>query len=221
LKNEVVDKVAKNFGLKPTPKQVLEMARYRGSTYQRYGTKNQDRPQASVPKTPPPPPKSIVPTNTKLNIDLGGSLNNAKMLVPVAEIMKIPSQMGILLKAIENPPQGNGNKPQVVAYQDAPMILQNWDRGNKKNQSFFLSLLMNDHLFHNFMPDSGASSNVMTEKVMEQLNLRISRPYHNICAMDNKTIEVHALIKGLLVHLAAFHDIQIEMDIVVIDVPDA
>jgi hypothetical protein len=71
------------------------------------------------------------------------------------------------------------------------------------------------------MLDSGASLNVMTKKVMEQLNLRISRPYHNICAMDSKTIEVHGLIKGLQVHLVAFPDIMIEMDIVVIDVPDA
>ena len=55
---------------------------------------------------------------------------------------------------------------------------------------------------------------------MEQLNLRISRPHHNICAMDSKTIEVHGLNKGLQVHLAAFPDIMIEMDIVVIDVPD-
>ena len=64
------------------------MARYRGCTYQRNGTKNQDRPQESVPKTPPPLPKSIVPTNRKLNIDLRGWLNNAKMLVRVVEIMK-------------------------------------------------------------------------------------------------------------------------------------
>jgi ribonuclease HI len=66
----------------------------------------------------------------------------------------------------------------------------------------------------------GASSNVMTKKVMEQLNLRISRPYHNICALDSQTIEVYGLIKGLQVHLTVFPDIMIEMDIVVIDVPD-
>jgi hypothetical protein len=80
---------------------------------------------------------------------------------------------------------------------------------------------MNDFILHNCMLDSGASTNVMNKKVMEQLNLRISRPYHNICAVDNKTIRVHGLIKGLQVHLAAFPKIMIEMDIVVIDVPDA
>jgi hypothetical protein len=70
------------------------------------------------------------------------------------------------------------------------------------------------------MLDSGATSNVITKKVMEQLNLIISRPYHNICALDSQTIEVYGLIKGLQVYLAAFPDIMFEMDIVVIDVPD-
>jgi hypothetical protein len=95
------------------------------------------------------------------------------------------------------------------------------DRGNEKNRPFFFSFLMNDFILHNCMLDLGASSNVMTKKVMEQLNLRISRPYNNIFVMDSKTIKVHGLIKGLQVHLAAFPDIMIEVDIVVIDVPDA
>jgi hypothetical protein len=219
--NDVVDKATERFGPKPNPKQVSEMARYRGLTYQRNGAKNQEKLQASVSKVPPPPRKSIVPTNTKLNIDLRGWLNNAKMLVPIAEIMKIPSQKGKLLKAIEDPPQNNINRPPTVAYQDAPVILQNWDRGNEKNQPFFLSLLVNNHLLHNCMLDSRTSSNVMTKKVMEQLNLRISRPYLKICAMDSKMIKVHGLIKSLQVHLVAFPDIIIEMDIVVIDVPNA
>jgi hypothetical protein len=71
------------------------------------------------------------------------------------------------------------------------------------------------------MLDSGASSNVMTRKVMERLNLRISRPYHNVCAMDSREIEVHGLIKDLQVHLVVFPDISVLMDVVVIDVPDA
>jgi hypothetical protein len=100
------------------------------------------------------------------------------------------------------------------------VILHNMDRRNEKKKPFFISLLVNDFILHNCMLDSGATSNVMTKKVMEQLNLRISRPYHNICAMDSKTIVVHGLTKGLHVHLVAFPVIMIEMDIVVIDVPD-
>ena len=87
--NEVAEAA---FGPKPSEQQVSDFSRYRGMTYQRNGKKNQsqERTPTNVPKVPPPPPISIAP-NTQLNIDLGGWLNNAKMLVPVAEIMKIPS----------------------------------------------------------------------------------------------------------------------------------
>jgi ribonuclease HI len=134
--------------------------------------------------------------------------------------MKIPSQKEKLLKAIDEPPKVVVEKQPTAAYQDAPIILQNWDRKNEKNLPFYLSLLVNDKVLHNCMLDSRASSNVITKKVMEQLNLRISRPYHNICALDSQMIEVHGLIKGLQVYLVAFPDIMFEMDIVVIDVSD-
>jgi hypothetical protein len=92
------------------------MARYRGSAYQRNGAKNQEKPQASVRKVPSPPPKSIVPTNIELNIELRGWFNNEKMLVPVAEIMKIPSEKEKLLKSIEDPHKNSIDRPPVVAY---------------------------------------------------------------------------------------------------------
>lgn len=65
------------------------------------------------------------------------------------------------------------------------------------NQPFFLTLEVNDCLLHNCMLDSGASTNVMTKKVMDQLNLSISRPYLNICSMDSKKIEVLGVVKDL------------------------
>jgi hypothetical protein len=88
--NNVVDKATEKFGPKPTPQQVAKMAKCRGITYQRNG--NKDKGQSSVPKVSPFPPKSNVHINSDLNIDLGGWISNAKMLVPVLELMKIPSQ---------------------------------------------------------------------------------------------------------------------------------
>ena len=65
------------------------MAHFRGITYNRKENKSQEKGQTSPPKVSPP--KSKVPVNTNLNIDLGGWLNNVKMLVPVSELIKIPS----------------------------------------------------------------------------------------------------------------------------------
>jgi hypothetical protein len=106
------------------------MGKYRGITYQRSGNKSQDKGQTSAPKVSPP--KSNVPINAELNIDLSGWLNNVKMLVPVSEIMKIPSQREKLLKAIEDPPKSYVEKEPTMSYQDAPVILQNWDRGMRR-----------------------------------------------------------------------------------------
>jgi hypothetical protein len=107
-----------------------------------------------VPPKYHPPPKSNVPSNADLNFDLGGWLSNAKVLVPVSEIMKIPSQKEKLLKSIEQPPKSVVEKQSPVAYQDAPVILQNWDRKNEKNLPFYLSLLVNDKVLRNCMLDS-------------------------------------------------------------------
>lgn len=70
------------------------------------------------------------------------------------------------------------------------------------------------------MLDSGASSNIITKKVMDQLNLKISRPYHNVCAMDSREIDVVGIILSLPVSLSVYPDIQVTMDVIVIDVPD-
>jgi hypothetical protein len=52
------------------------------------------------------------------------------------------------------------------------------------------------------MLDSGASTNVMTLKVMKQLGLEITRPYGNVCGIDSKSIGVCGLIEDLEVFLA-------------------
>jgi hypothetical protein len=45
--------------------------------------------------------KLNTPPNTYLSVDLGSWISNAKVLVPVSKLIKIPSQKVKLLKAIE------------------------------------------------------------------------------------------------------------------------
>jgi hypothetical protein len=66
------------------------MPKFRGINYQRNGNKNQSSNQANFPKVSQNPPKSNEYASSDLNIDLGGRLSNAKMLVPMSELMKIP-----------------------------------------------------------------------------------------------------------------------------------
>jgi len=94
-------------------------------------------------------------------------------------------------------------------------------KGNGSHSPLFISLVVNDLLLHNCMLHSGAFANVMSLKVMNQLGLKISRPYKSVCAMDSREIKVCGLIEDLQVNLTVFPDISVLMDIVVIDVPDA
>jgi hypothetical protein len=86
---------------------------------------------------------------------------------------------------------------------------------------FLISLMVNDLWLHNCMLDSGAPTNVMTLQVMNQLGLKITRPYRNVCEIDSRVIKVCGLIKDLEVRLVDYPEVPFVMDVVVIDVLDA
>ena len=69
--------------------------------------------------------------------------------------------------------------------------------------------MIGDLLLHNCMLDSGSSSSIMTKKVMQQLDIRSTRPYQNVCAMDSRPVKVEGMIENWLVRLAKYPDIQI------------
>ena len=71
------------------------------------------------------------------------------------------------------------------------------------------------------MLDSGASTNVMSLKVMKQLSLKTTHPYGNFCGIDAKKVKVYGLIEHVEVYLEYFPHIGLIMNLVVIDVPDA
>jgi hypothetical protein len=215
------DNVTKLYGEKTTPEQILEMAKFKGVTYQRKRNDHAVKSYKNLPKTNTPPA-------TDLDVDLGSWIKHAKVLVHVSELIKIPSQKDRLLKAIEDPTGRNLekfkekiiNNPREYN-EDVPVILHSMDWTREDHPPFFVSLMVNNMLLHNCMFDFGPSSNIITKKVMQQLNLNVTRPYHNVCAMDSMEINNVGIILNLRVRLAAHQDITVVMDLLVIDVPDA
>ena len=185
-----MDKVTETYGPKPSPKQVAEMAKYRGITYQKRGKQNQEQTQASALQVPSLPLENI-PSNNESNFDVGEWASRVKIPVPLTEVLKMDDQKQKFFQAINVPlpskvevPKNNHKnmeKQPVEAYQDALVILQTMDKANKGNDPFYVTLLVNGQLLHNYMLDSGASSCVMSKKVMQQLNLRISRSSQHLC----------------------------------------
>ena len=60
----------------------------------------------------------------------------------------------------------------------------------------------------------------MTRKVTERLNLKTTRPYRYVCAMDSREVDVVGIILNHQVRLAKYPAIHIAIDILVIDGPD-
>jgi hypothetical protein len=47
------------------------------------------------------------------------------------------------------------------------------------------------------MLDSKASTNVISLKFMEQIDLKTNHPYGNVCDIDSKKVKVYGLIEGV------------------------
>jgi hypothetical protein len=71
------------------------------------------------------------------------------------------------------------------------------------------------------MLDSWASTNFISLKVMKRLGLKTTQPYNNVCVIYSRIFEVLRVCEDVEVFLIYFPHINILMDILVIDVPDA
>ena len=159
-------------------------ARFKGITYQRKEKSTptmQYKPKVTNPIINPP-----VVVESKF--DMGMWLKSAKVLAYATDIFQVPGQKEKLLKALES----NQNKAHdivketalpsnnaileylPVVLEDMPIVLHSVDPRREDHPPFYVSLIVDNILLHNCMLDSGVSSNIITRKVMEQLNLRIT-----------------------------------------------
>ena len=215
----------------PSDEQINNAQNFKGLTYQR---KARDGPSAqNAPKvtTPNIPKVNDIKESVDLSFDLGNWLANTKVHVPVLELCKIPGQREKLLKISDPPNDANPQNeasplspvkppaPKKVTFHntvertsnnvfaDPPIVLHTRDPRKEDHPPFYVSLMIGDLLLHNCMLDSGSSSSIMTKKVMQQFNLKTTRPYQNVCAMDSRPVKVEGMIENQLVRLAKYPDI--------------
>ena len=169
----------------------------------------------------PPPPPSVCeflpkPTPTydiQLNIDVASMFRKMNMMVPVTKMCKIPSIKREVLNVL-----------QVPIEKEYPPIFLNTmyiDRPKDKNPHFYLSLGMNGLCLNKCMLDSRASTKIMSLKVMKQLGWKTIRPYGNVFGIDSRRVEALGVCEDVELFLIDFLHINVLMDILVIDVPDA
>jgi hypothetical protein len=147
-----------------------------------------------------------------LNFDFEGALAKMHVTIPLREVIKVPS----VKERFDNFFKGSDGP------MDPPIMLQadHFRVQYDEHPPFFMTLLMNNKCLNNCMLDSGAGANMMSLKVMEQLGLKVTRPYRNVCGFESRAIPTHGVIENVEVCLGRYPERVIHMDIVVVDVPD-
>jgi hypothetical protein len=157
-------------------------------------------------------PKNSKPKMVDLNFDFEGALSKMHVAMPMREVIKVPS----IKEKFENFFKGSdGPMEPPIMLQDDHFRVQ-YD----KTPPFFMMLIMNKKNLNNCMLDSGASANMMSLKVMQQLGLEFIRTYRNVCGFESRYIPTHGVIQNVEVCLKEYPEKVVHIDIVVVDVPD-
>jgi hypothetical protein len=127
-----------------------------------------------------PPPKDPKANKITLDFDLEGALAKMHVNVPLKEAIKTPS----IKERFNNFFSG------MAEPVDPPIMLQ-------ANPPFFMTLAMNNKYLNNCMLDTGVGANMMSLKVMQQMGLKVTRPYRNVCGFESKAIPTHGVIENI------------------------
>jgi hypothetical protein len=159
-----------------------------------------------------PPPKKTKADPIALDFDFEGALAKMNVSVPLREAIKIPTIKQRFNKFFAGTPEP----------EDPPIMLQanHFRIHYGDNPPFFMTLEMNNKYLNNCMLDTGAGANMMSLKVMQQMGLKVTRPYKNVCGFESRSVPTHGVIENIEVRLKDLPEKVLYIDIIVVDVPD-
>jgi hypothetical protein len=125
-------------------------------------------------------PKTYKNEGANLNFDFEGALSKMHVTIPLKEVIKVPSIKKCFEKIFQE-----SDGPM-----DPPIMLQanHFRVQYGENPPFFMTLIMNNKSLNNCMLDTGVGANIMPFKFMQQLGLKVTRPYRNVCGFESKSI---------------------------------
>jgi hypothetical protein len=147
-------------------------------------------------------------------------IQKIKIHVPFLELVKNEDFKRYLSKMLHSEP--SSHPTNLVNLQDEkPVVILGplvEDR-DESSPPFYTSLNIHDKVLHNCLMDSGASHNLIPKIVMDELELEVTKTYHDLYSFDSRKLKCLRVIKDLVVSLFQFPMKSVVMDIVVVDVP--
>lgn len=195
----------------------------------------------SSPKSPQPSPnssntsyssKTLVVTDT-MEYNIVQGMNKIRVNISLHELNNLKHQQNLLLKELNTisssplptdvlsqvvrgmgkPPNDSSNKFDPT---DAILI---GDRSNSHTPPFLLTDEIFNKKMHNFLIDSGASSNIMLRIVYTKLNVSPQKSIVHIVQLDRKKAEVLGEMNSVTIRLSSNLNVCQVIDMLVVDIP--
>jgi hypothetical protein len=169
-------------------------------------------------KVPIPEVKEILKPPPFFNFD--HEIQKIRILVPLSELVKHEDFKRSLSKLLQSEPTPHSTDSVNLQDENPTIILGPLVEDiDDSSPPFYTSLNIHDKVLHNYLMDSGASHNLMPKTFMDELELEITKSYHDLYSFDSRKVKCLGVIKDLVVTLFQFPMKSVVMDIVVVDVP--
>jgi hypothetical protein len=147
-------------------------------------------------------------------------IQKIRIRVPLSELVKHEDFKRCLSKLLQ--PEPSSHATDSVNLQDekrtvilGPLI----EDIDDSSPPFYTSQNLHDKVLHNCLMDLGASHNLMTKTVMDELGLEITKAYHDLYSFKSRKVKCLGVIKDLVVTLFQLPMKSVVMDIMGVDVP--
>lgn len=151
---------------------------------------------------------------------LQNQLEKVKIDVTLTELLKQPNYK-VQVSQFMCPPTMVPLQDNLKPQEEIPMVIfgPHVEEQDPSTPLFYVTFQIHQLLLHKCMLDSGASHNLMSLFVMEQLGLQITIPYKYLYSFDSKRVKCLGLTKYMVVSLAQIPVKSVVMVIVVVDIP--
>jgi hypothetical protein len=164
----------------------------------------------------------------KLDYNVVEDLKKLKANISVMDICRIPQQKDLMLQAlslVENPTTDDGQEKNMPPTDLAikPMIKM-YSEGRKERPfipPFLLMFEVFNRNIHNYLVDSGASSNVMPLVVCNKLGVVPLKTDKHVIQLDRTQVKFMGELKDVMIRVATHPNFVQVIDIIVLDIPEA
>ena len=184
------------------------------------------KPETKVKSVPSSSSKELISeTSSAITLpkfDIIDHINKTKISMSQAEYLKSnKDQLEKLVQFIKGDSTVHSSKGILKTPKDGKTqnIVAATTPSNEKIEPFFVSFLINGCKLSNCIIDSGASDNVMPEKVAHALGLTCTRTFGSCYSMETKQVPLIGQIKDAQMVLAQFPQKRVKVTILVADIP--